>query len=325
MLGIFNTFLDAIDGSYCTYSAYGETGNLPGVDPTYPDKRPGGYKGQLMCGTFKPTNVISISYGTQEIDLPFNYQQRQCSEFMKLGLQGITIVFATGDSGVEGRTPDTTNGTRNGCIGPNHKTFNPSTSTCPYITTVGATSLLKGSTVNDTEVAANDPAEFPGFYSTGGFSNIYPIPDYQADAVATYLATSDPGYPSYGLNDTIGANGGLYNRQGRATPDVAANGDKIAIYTNGEFTRSAGTSASAPIFASVINLINEERIAAGLGPVGFVNPVLYANPDALNDIVKGDNPGCGTKGFKAAKGWDPVTGLGTPNYPKLLEVFMNLP
>lgn len=26
-----------------------------------------------------------------------------------------------------------------------------------------------------------------------------------------------------------------------------------------------------------------------------------------------------------ALGWDPVTGLGTPNYPKLLDVFLNLP
>lgn len=46
--GIFNTFLDAIDGSYCTYSAYGETGNDPTLDPTYPD--PNGYSGKLMCG-----------------------------------------------------------------------------------------------------------------------------------------------------------------------------------------------------------------------------------------------------------------------------------
>ena len=55
--GIFNTFLDALDGSYCTYSAYGETGNDPTLDPTYPDPNPGGYKGQLQCGVYKPTNV----------------------------------------------------------------------------------------------------------------------------------------------------------------------------------------------------------------------------------------------------------------------------
>lgn len=39
----------------------------------------------------------------------------------------------------------------------------------------------------------------------------------------------------------------------------------------------------------------------------------------------GNNPGSGTQGFSAVKGWDPVTGLGTPNYLKLLDVVMALP
>lgn len=48
--GLFNNMLDAIDGSYCTYSAFGETGNDPTYDPPYPDPLSGGYKGQLQCG-----------------------------------------------------------------------------------------------------------------------------------------------------------------------------------------------------------------------------------------------------------------------------------
>lgn len=48
--------------------------------------------------------------------------------------------------------------------------------------------------------------------------------------------------------------------------------------------------------------INEERIAIGKGPVGFINPALYANPGALNDIASGTNPGCGALGFTAVKG-----------------------
>ena len=43
--------------------------------------------------------------------------------------------------------------------------------------------------------------------------------------------------------------------------------------------------------------------------MGFINPVLYANPSALNDITKGNNPGCLTSGFSAVSGWDPVTGM----------------
>ena len=45
----------------------------------------------------------------------------------------------------------------------------------------------------------------------------------------------------------------------------------------------------------------------------------------FNDIVNGSNPGCGTKGFQAAPGWDPVTGLGTLNFELLLAQFLALP
>ena len=36
-------------------------------------------------------------------------------------------------------------------------------------------------------------------------------------------------------------------------------------------------------------------------------------------ILAGSNPGCNTNGFKAGKGWDPVTGVGTPNFAKLRD------
>ena len=54
-----------------------------------------------------------------------------------------------------------------------------------------------------------------------GFSNIYPIPSYQAKAVATYFATDNPPYPYYSSvgNNSFGANGGIYNRLGRGYPD----------------------------------------------------------------------------------------------------------
>lgn len=82
-VGILNNFLDAIDGSYCTNSAYGETGNSD-IDPPYPDAAAGGYNGSLQCGVYKPTNVISISYGYAEAALPASYQQRQCNEYVLL-------------------------------------------------------------------------------------------------------------------------------------------------------------------------------------------------------------------------------------------------
>lgn len=54
----FNNFLDAIDGSYCTYDG----GDVAGEDGTYPDKKPGGYKYQ-DCGNYTAPSVISTSYG----------------------------------------------------------------------------------------------------------------------------------------------------------------------------------------------------------------------------------------------------------------------
>lgn len=104
-----------------------------------------------------------------------------------------------------------------------------------------------------------------------------------------------------------GDTGGIYNRIGRGVPDVAANGDNIAVYVGGEFQLSGGTSAATPIFASVINRIIEERLAIGKGPLGFLNPTLYAHPEILNDITNGTNPACFEGGFDAVKGWDPVT------------------
>ena len=166
-----------------------------------------------------------------------------------------------------------------------------------------------------------------------GFSNYFSRPSYQKSTVDSYFASHDPGYPYYTFNgdafnlstSNIGANGGLYNRIGRASPDVSANGAKLQYYQGGILQENWGTSLSAPIWASIITLMNEKRSEHGKSPVGFINPVLYEHPEVFNDITSGNNPGCGTAGFEAVEGWDPVTGLGTPNYPKLLELFLSLP
>ncbi|KAI1269170.1 peptidase S8/S53 domain-containing protein [Xylariaceae sp. FL1019] len=329
--GYFNTFLDGIDGSYCTYSAYGETGDSS-VDPQYPDPNPGGYTGELMCGVAKPTNVLSISYGLYESWMPVAYLRRQCDEWMKLGLQGVSVFMSSGDSGVAGADSDG----NTACYGPNNDIFDVEAPTdCPYITSVGATEIYQS--IDDPESGASIPSK--NYATGGGFSLVFPRPDYQNDAVENYLTNHTPPYKSFdfiagnltGLDridyNTVQDNypGGQYNRIGRGQPDVSANGAYVANYRAGVVHTTSGTSASAPIFASIINRINEERLAAGKGTVGFVNPVLYENPQVLNDITNGTNPGCGYEGFSASEGWDPVTGLGTPNYPKMLELFMSLP
>lgn len=107
--------------------------------------------------------------------------------------------------------------------------------------------------------------------------------------------------------------------------DVAANGANYVVAVDNKFGLVYGTSASSPTFGSILTLINEERYRHGKTSVGFINPVAYAHPEIFNDITKGDNPGCGTDGFSAVKGWDPVTGLGTPNYPKMEKLWCSLP
>ncbi|KAF7118908.1 hypothetical protein CNMCM5793_008544 [Aspergillus hiratsukae] len=323
---LFNTFLDALDGSYCTYTAYGETGNDPSIDPTYPDPRPGGYNGTLQCGVYAPTTVISASYGQAEADLPPNYTKRQCNEFLKLGLMGHSILFASGDYGVALFPGD---GSANGCLGPEGKVFNPQyPSNCPYVTSVGGAMLYPGQTVNDAESVMHVDlgGSAVNFSSSGGFSNYFSRPFYQAAAVEKYFQTAKLSYPFYSqLNVDVNETNGLYNRIGRAYPDVSANGAYFPAFNGGDLYHFFGASLASPLFASVLNLINEERFAIGKGPVGFVNPVLYAHPEVLNDITNGTNVGCGTEGFHAVKGWDPATGLGTPNYPKMKKLFLELP
>ncbi|KAI0451280.1 peptidase S8/S53 domain-containing protein [Xylaria acuta] len=319
-VGTFNIFLDALDESYCTY----EGGDQPYVDPAYPDPNDNGlgYQGPLQCGGAPKSNVISVSYGQIEGALPEFYQVRQCHEWMKLGLQGVSVIYASGDSGVANRY---NSGYPNSCLNAdnlfvdnNGTRYSPSFPVnCPYITAVGATTLI-GNDTDSGERAVSKPGTGPAnaYYSGGGFSNIFPVPSYQASAVKKFMKNYAPNYGPNVYNDTGKA---------RGFPDVAAIGLNVATVWNGSTYGVGGTSASAPIFAGIVTLLNEERIAIGKGPIGFLNPTLYQHPQAFNDITIGNNPGCGTDGFNATPGWDPVTGLGTPNYEKLLPIFLRLP
>lgn len=329
-LGFYNTFYDALDGSYCSYSAYGETGNCVRpecLDPSYPNPAPGGYKGQLQCGVYKPTNVISISYGGGEADVPASYWKRQCSEIMKLSLQGVTVVQSSGDDGVASYKGDF--GLANGCTGPNGTVFYPSYM-CPYVLSVGSTQLDNPAGSNSTKPGCKlQERATSRFASGGGFSNYFETPDYQKAAVAGYFATTPLPFSGYTTRDPAknftDVAPGVFHLGGRGYPDVAANGDRFVTRSNDTWRTIGGTSLSAPIWAALLTRVNEERLAKGKTTVGFVHPVLYAHTHIFNDITEGSNPGCGSDGFPAARGWDPVTGLGSPNYEKLLKVFMGLP
>ncbi|KAJ7748309.1 family S53 protease [Mycena maculata] len=230
----------------------------------------------------RPT-VLTTSYGFNEDELPASVLVEMCNAYMQLGAIGISVLFASGDGGVSGLQPTE-------CT-----TFVPSApGGCPFVTSVGGTTGV--------------PPEVGASLSGGGFSNVFTTPEYQIGDVAAYLASIGNEYS------------GLYNVSGRGLPDVSAQAIDVEFIWMGELFFFTGTSCSTPIFASMVSLLNDRLIAAGKPVLGFLNPFLYSplGRAALTDITVGNNPGCGTDGFFARTGWDPVTGLGTPNFELLL-------
>merc|ERR1712185_474014 len=111
-----------------------------------------------------------------------------------------------------------------------------------------------------------------------------------------------------------------YNASGRGFPDIAAQATDFTVVANlVPLPGVAGTSCASPTASGVMALLNDLRVAAGKPSLGFLNPFIYQNAAAFNDITTGSNEGCGLgqSGSPAAAGWDPVTGVGTPNYVKL--------
>ncbi|TVY44097.1 Tripeptidyl-peptidase [Lachnellula occidentalis] len=328
-----NNFLAALDKTYCSALD-------PQYDSIYPHVvpaaggLPAGYN-HSDCGTEKPTHVISVSYLNDEITLSPAYERRQCMEYLKLGLQGVTMIFAAGDYGTAGANntcidPNTGAPTQPGVSGNFQATF---PATCPYVTSVGGTQLPANASTLDTEVAWESILKQDNQNGTsssiskllssgGGFSNVFAAPAYQCNAVESYFQLEKSRLMNISSRFNLDVNG----VPPRGFPDVALNANAYSTVVDGKPDIIDGTSASAPTFASIIANINGGRLKRGKKPVGFLNPVLYANPQMLNDVVSGVNYDCVRQpSFHAAVGWDPVTGLGTPDFDRMLEVFLELP
>lgn len=312
--GNLDDMLAAFDSYYCGSASHG--------DKKYPDLYPPGCNATTCdCGSSSPPKVLSISWGWTEAGFTPNYLQRQCLEFHKLGLMGTTVVTSVSDDGtasdrgsfcIDDKTGNATGGR-----------FSPLfPSSCPWVTAVGGTQMLPPNDPRTPGATTNETAWRKSFFghifsSGGGFSNVFLAPPYQVPNVAVYKEVEKEHLD--GIRDR-------FNSTGRGYPDVALRADNYPVVSNGEWSFVSGTSASNPVFASIITLINSERMPAGKGPLGFINPVLYGNPDILNDIVTGANQGCGIdQAFRATRGWDAVTGLGSPDYERMRQFFMSLP
>lgn len=87
-----------------------------------------------------------------------------------------------------------------------------------------------------------------------------------------------------------------------------------------------GTSASAPIVAGGLALLNNLLAAAGRPSTGWIHPTLYSHPQAFTDITTGGSYGCKgindtTLGFPAKAGWDAASGLGSLHFPALRAIY----
>ncbi|MCJ1309035.1 hypothetical protein MMC25_002690 [Agyrium rufum] len=260
--------------------------------------------------------VITNSYGDDEQTVPENYAKRVCNMVGQLGLRGISVLESSGDNGV-GAPCQSNDGNKTPQFTPQFP------GTCPFITGVGGT--------------VGYARESGWIGSGGGFSNYFPRPSYQDGAVSSYLALhiskAEKAYFAPFAN---------FNNRG--FPDVAALSVQpyYQVVVNNRTGGSGGTSAASPVFAAIIGLVNDARFAAGKGPLGFLNPMLYSTGfNALTDITTGGNGGCtgvsiqsgapvvGASvipfaGFNCTKGWDPVTGLGVPNAQKLIKLGLTL-
>jgi len=244
-------------------------------------------------------------------------------QFQKIGARGLTILVASGDSGTNGRTDPQ-------CVDPYLKPDFPACS--PYVTSVGGTQVNDPKTSLPTPPAGvcnsfscisggNEVAvsyDVSNFASGGGFSLYSPMPSYQSDVINAYwksgVAMPDASY---------------FNKTNRGFPDIAALGHDCMIYEANQLQQVGGTSCAAPIWAAVVSILNQYAIKKTGKPLGFINQWLYktyaACPTCFHDIVTGDNicteQGCATscEGFMCAKGWDPVTGLGSPHVQNLIN------
>ncbi len=119
----------------------------------------------------------------------------------------------------------------------------------------------------------------------------------------------------------------------RGYPDVSLTGVNYQYFIGGQAYRASGTSASTPVMAGFITLVNAARFAVGKPALGFVNPLLYdaaSYPKFVNDVVSGKNQCysgstsvyCCTSGFEATTGWDPASGLGSINFQNFKLVML---
>lgn len=237
--------------------------------------------------TTRTPSVLSISWGAPEDSWTQQAQTAMNAALQDAATLGVTVTVAAGDNG-------STDGAGDGQL---HVDF-PAAS--PYALACGGTKLQGSGNTISSETVWNETANNEGA-TGGGVSKVFALPTYQNSAGV-------PPNPET-------------NFAGRGVPDIAGDADPTTGYqvrVDGQNQVVGGTSAVAPLWAALVALMNQQVGTA----VGFMNPKLYASGEsAVHDITTGNNDDSNLGYYSAKAGWDPCTGLGTPNGTAILELF----
>jgi kumamolisin len=239
--------------------------------------------------TLRRPSVISISWGSPEDNATEQFLKAMNEALQDAAALGVTVCCECGDHG----SSDQPSESRDGQL---HVEF-PASS--PFALACGGTELVaSGATIHSETVwNAGDQSGAGG----GGVSNRFPRPKYQTSVT---MPVSPQG------------------KTGRGLPDVAGNAVGYRITVFGKVMHLGGTSAVTPLCAGMIAVINQDLAAHKRNPVGMLTPLLYVSEtvrEAFRDVTEGNNDIDGKlHKYKATRGWDPCTGMGSPDATRLL-------
>jgi kumamolisin len=231
--------------------------------------------------TLRTPSIVSISWGGAESTWTQQALTAYDQAFQDAAALGVTVCCAAGDGGSSDGVSD----------GQAHVDF-PASS--PHVLACGGTHIKTSAESLTGEVVWNDGTS--GGATGGGVSEVFTLPAYQQSADVPVSVN-----PSH--------------FKGRGVPDVSGDADPATGYqvrVDGSDVVYGGTSAVAPLWSALVALINQSRGR----PLGYLNPALYTlGTPGLRDITSGNNGA-----YKAGPGWDPCTGLGSPNGAVLLAL-----
>jgi len=270
----------------------------------YRGSNPRGFTTAIARAIEDDCSVISISWGGPE--QPGAAQGPMEQVLQQAVDKGITVCAAAGDGGSSDHRND------RGAAAPaaDDRAHVDYPASSPLVLACGGTELLTENGLYGEAVWNNSSRG--GGAGGGGVSEVFARPDYQTSA-GIDIRSANTGEP------------------GRVVPDVAglAAGGDWKIYESRKNELIGGTSAVAPLWASLIALVNERRAAAKKARLGFINERLYQlaaqGGGLLRDVRMGNNRSAeGYPGYDAVEGFDACTGWGTPVGSKLAEALFNL-